>query len=184
MTRYIIPVLLILISGGIALFYIDGEYKRIQTIRAEQVVINEDITRADKVDDDLAALRQEFESFPSGATERLAVMLPEKVDNVKLLVDLEGIASKHGLFLKGPEVSISENKRDENTGVRVPEEQPATVRFVVTGPYRVFREFLRDIERSLVIHDMSVVGFSGDDAPRGVEPVYNFQVEVYTYFIK
>lgn len=184
MTRYIIPIFLMLISGGIAIFFVDGAYQDILALRTEQKAVEEDIARADKVDQDLARLRSEFESFPSGATDRLAVMLPGDVDKVKLLIDLEGVADRHGLFLRGPDVTISDAKNKSDNGVHVAETRTALLRFGVTAPYDVYREFLLDLERSLSIRDLTAVSLASGETPKGARPVYNFQIEAYTYFIK
>lgn len=130
-------------------------------------------------------LNDKYKRLSEEQRERLEKMVPQKVDNIRLIIDLNDIAYKFGFVLKG----IQANTASANTNIQVSPSQPGmistptletvTVTFGVTAPYQQFINFMQELERSLRIFD--VTGLSVTSADSGI---YEWKVELKTYWLK
>jgi hypothetical protein len=105
------------------------------------------------------------------------------VDNVRLIIDISGIAARHGLVASGITTSA-----DTPSGVPAAA-APVTsgvnglskvkVSFSVTTSYAGFISFLEDLERSLRILDVTNIIL----APTANSGVYTYSVALNTYWL-
>jgi len=117
--------------------------------------------------------------------ERLHKLLPDHVDNVRLILDLDTLASKHGLALQNVAISGAETKEpgaEEVIGPVTSEHGEITIGFATTGTYERFVTFLTDLEKSLRIVD--VIELKISPASTLGEPTYNFNITLRTYWLK
>ena len=180
MNRYIFPVLLVLFAVGLYLFEIDPMLTDVKQIEAETLNINDNITKAHDASTRLAELSQKLDAFPSGALDRLTHIAPDTLDPLLYLIKMNRIAELHGLTLRNAQVS------DAGAPKSGAPYHAHEMTFSVQAPYKVFREFLRDLERSLELHDISNVGFSvSEGAPGAGKPnpalIANPELTVFTY---
>ncbi len=103
-------------------------------------------------------------------------LLPDSIDNVKLIIDINQIASNNGMTIKN--ISI---KGNDNSAIG-PDSRPygiATLGFSVSGPYETFQKFLAALETSFRIIDVTSLSFSAGDKNQ-----YDFNLEVKSYWLK
>ena len=96
---------------------------------------------------------------------RLTTLLPDSVDNVVLILDLNALAARSGLQLSNIDVMRSENPL--NTGV-LPVAGVSPVGSIdlslsAVGTYDAFRAFLTGVERSARLLDVSDLVVRGSD---------------------
>ena len=184
MNRYIIPILLVILSASVYVFVIDAIYSDIQIQQRKEAELAGYLADAKTAHEKLSQIEDNYKKFPSGATQSLLTMLPDKVDPVKYIIDVDTVAQLHGLTVKSPQTSID----DVGFGSKSTERyRKNTLAFTVSAPYSVFYDFLRDMESSLALRDFSDVSFStqkGAFEGKSVSPeraVYDYQVTIISY---
>ncbi len=165
-----------------------AELKSIQAVNNEyQVALNNSA--------DLVRIRDEvlrsFNEISEADRARLNKIVPDTVDNVRLIIDVkDDIAVKHNLFLKNIKTTSPEAPATREVPGAVPGAGTvttqqgdkfgvATLSFSVTASYEKFMAFLRDLESSLRIMDISKLTISPND-----KGTYEFNVELKTYWLK
>ena len=187
MNRYITPLIIVTIALSVYVLFINERYKDIQQqlvkVQELEVFLADAKTAREKIDE--IALR--YQSFPLDADNRLNVLLPDKIDSVKLIVDVESVAKRHGLILTSPSVT---------GGAPVPNSSDKYIKhnisFKVSSTYPNFRQFIGDLEKSLALRDFSNVSFistvTAENKNTGnVEPeftVFDYQVELTSYSLR
>jgi len=120
-------------------------------------------------------------------------MLPDNVDNVRLVLDMDGIASRYGIRIQNVAIEEQNAKGDGsgtvlNGGASTGRPyQDLTLRFEVVSTYDQFVLLLRDLESSLRIVDLvtlSVNSRSGSVVTGDTsEPLYTFGISLRTYWL-
>ncbi|MEK7063728.1 MAG: type 4a pilus biogenesis protein PilO [Patescibacteria group bacterium] len=176
----IIPIICIVIAGGLFYWYIDPTYAEVRELRAEEATLNQALDRALELQETRDQLLSRYNTFAQLDLERLEKLLPDHVDNVRLVLDLDGIAVKYGMRVRN--VTIEDpNKNKKPTDVVGPAEsryESMVISFSVTGNYDTFRQFMLDLERSLRIVDLESLTFSAAE-----NDLYDFSVSLRTYWL-
>ncbi|MEK7095330.1 MAG: hypothetical protein AAB917_01590 [Patescibacteria group bacterium] len=187
MNKNISAIILIILAAGIYFTFTKtkiAELKEIQNVNKEYQAALDNADRLTKRRDEI--LKQDIEISVED-NDRLDKLLPDNVDNVRLIIDVkDNIAARHGLFLKGIRTNsptdILQNDV-QNTGSEnlLPSEYgTVTLSFGVTTSYKTFIDFMKDLESSLRIMDISKLTIGAGDNPN----LYDFSVEVKTYWLK
>ncbi|MES3030895.1 MAG: hypothetical protein V4697_00600 [Patescibacteria group bacterium] len=187
MNRNLTPIILIALSAGIYFTFTQGkieEFKEVQVVNAGYQQALDNSEKLIKVRD--AVLKSYNEIAPEDR-ERLNKLLPDNVDNVRLIIDVNGVAARHGLPLKNiktnasPSNSSSNTVASKNTGkINVPSTyDTVSLSFNVTTNYETFITFLRDLEASLRIMDITKITLDTDESGN-----YDYGVELKTYWLK
>ena len=179
---------LVCLAGAVALFflYTKPTYDGLQAKKAQITQYDLALDKAAELQRLKQSLLSRYNSFDPNDIERLHKLLPDHVDNVRLVLDLDTLATTHGLALQNVVISAVETGDAQTKGnVIGPSDdthQAITLKFATTGTYPKFVEFLTDLERSLRIVDvidlkMAASGGTG-------EPQYRFDVVLRTYWLK
>lgn len=186
MNRNFTAVVLIGLAIGLYFTYTN---KQIDQIKATSSV-NDGYISALSSAKELIRLREQvnndWKKVSSDDQQRLAKMIPDTVDNIRLVIDLNSIAVKNGFSLKNIRASASSDSK-KDTGVRTsnsnriatPTLDTVTVSFSATAPYGQFINFLKDLELSLRIMDLTHLTLSASDTG-----TYDFGVELKTYWLR
>jgi Tfp pilus assembly protein PilO len=120
------------------------------------------------------------EILPADLT-KLEKLLPDNIDNIKLIIDMNNIADKHGLILKGAKLDTTKASTDTGKlGADNNKYGTIGITFSVNSSYENFQSFLADLEKSLrlvEITDLSVTGNNNSN-------LYDFSVGLKTYWLK
>lgn len=192
MNRNATALILIVLAIGIYFTFSRARITELQSIRAVNKEYQEAIdnsARLLKVRDDVL---QAYNSISEGDKERLNKIVPDNVDNVRLIIDVkDDIAARHGLSLKNIKTSSPAATEAPKVapagaqGTQVGQVSNAgkygvvTLSFAVTSSYEAFVNFLKDLESSLRILDISKLTLNTNDAG-----TYDFVVELKTYWVK
>ena len=108
-------------------------------------------------------------------------MLPDAVDNVGLIIDMQNIAANRGMLLKGARVTEGGAVGDAAQGLGPDASKYGTITmtFVVNTTYENFSVFLKDLESSLRLLDVTSLSFSSTKEGR-----YDYSVTLQTYWLK
>ena len=110
--------------------------------------------------------------------ERLEKLLPDHIDSVRLIIDVNNIASQHGMTLKNINLLDSMTEQAGSSLALGPQEarfKAVGLKFSVGGSYDKFRSFMRDLEQSLRLVDVRSISFIAD------EDDYDYSVTISTY---
>jgi hypothetical protein len=197
--KNITSIALIIVSISIFFFFIDPQYKEVKKLRAEIVTNQDIINRANKLDSKEEELTQKYNQISPEEKKSLEKLLPDTVDNVRLIIDINNIAEKFGIVIRDVNVTTrdsasSETKKvvnqksnfdgvlEDNSIKYVDTSKIGIISFsfTVSAKYEVFLEFLRSLEASLRLVDIRNMEIS-----RGGEGVfYDYRVTFDTYWLK
>jgi len=182
MSRTIFSTVLILLAVAAFFTFVDPTYKEIKILSEENSQFDEALNRSKELQAVRDGLLSRYNTFSTESIDRIDKLLPDNVDNVRLILDLDSIASKHGMLIKN--VSISDNdSSNENTNI-ITQDSPIgeiDLSFKVTSPYADFKRFISDLEQSLRIVDIKRLSFR----PRSESAeLFDFDVSIRTYWLK
>lgn len=133
-------------------------------------------------------------AIPQDKLERLKTFLPDGVNNVQIILDLNSLAARSRVTLSNFNIVGSPDTAGGETPGSVAEPQTATSGFGLaseqaidsleitvsaTGTYEAFRTFLDGIERSLRLLD--VVSVSVNDSDTGI---YTYDMTIRLYWLR
>ncbi|MCX6820043.1 MAG: hypothetical protein NT019_02025 [Candidatus Adlerbacteria bacterium] len=182
MKRIILPVFLFAAALGLFVLYTNPAYQTIKNLSVQNASYDDALTKSAELHslrDRLLATRA---SFSNDNVIKLSHVLPDNVDNIRLIIDINNIAARHGLALSTVElgsVSDSDQKRSAlavgSSGAAVGSVQ---VGFSVAAKYDDFLVFLQDLEHSLRIVDIDKISFNTGPGDLNV-----YSVDIRTYWL-
>ncbi len=182
MFRILFPVVLIAAAIGIFYFFTDPTYQEIKELSLEQESYNDALDNSKKLQAVRDQLLAKYNSFPATSIDRLEKMVPNNVDNVRLVLEIDRMAAKYGMAIKNIKLDSDAGRNEERDLIGKSDKPYGTVslEFLIDGPYQNFISFISDLEKSLRIVDIVGVSFfSRDDSL-----VSQFNVKIKTYWLK
>lgn len=153
MTRTILPLILIAAAIGLFVAYINPTYKADQALAAERSSYEQALSTAKELRAQRDKLLAKRGTFSSDDIQKVERMLPDTVDNIRLIIDINNIAARHGLSLKNVQLGevSSGSQKASATSVGSSGDPVGSVQlgFTVSAKYDDFRAFLADLEHSL-----------------------------------
>ncbi len=186
--NFIFPIILIIISGGLFYIQIDPTYKQIKEDSQQAEEYNSIISKTTEIRKIREEQRSKLNSITSSDRTKLEKILPDHIDNIQLILDIQQIAYKYSMPSIS-DVSIVENNNSENGKGIVAEGDElydsVGFSFSVISNYSAFKNFIKDLDKSLRIMDIQSISFSKLNLGQGESlDVYKFNVEVRTYWSK
>lgn len=186
MTRAIVTLFCLAAAGALFILYTKPAYEGVQGIRDQITEYNLALDKAAELQRLKQSLLSRYNSFNPADVDRLHKLLPDHVDNVRLVLDLDTLASKHGLALQNVVISGPKDATAEaeiaTIGPTVQRYDSVAIQFATTGNYDRFVQFLTDLEKSLRVVD--IVDLSMNAAGAGGDQVYRFDITLNTYWLK
>lgn len=132
-----------------------------------------------------AKLEAARNKIPQTDLDRVDAFLPDGVNNVQLILDLNALAGRTGMVLSnfGTDASVNGSTDSGSGGVsafataRNPVDS-LTLTVTGTGTYDAFRAFLAGVEQSL--RPLDVTSLSVNDSPTGI---YTYQMTFTFYWL-
>ncbi len=178
---------IIFIGVSVALFFIftDPAYKEVKTLREKNAQYQDVLDKSDELLRQRKTLQDKYNSFSEADVLKLKKLLPDTVDNVRLIIDIDEIAKRYGLTIKN--VRLDESKaskggaKDATATITAGESRFGVIPmgFSVSADYNTFLSFLEDLEGSLRIVDVTNISLKP-----GANNIYSFDVSLKTYWLK
>ena len=204
MNRNVTATILIALAVGIYATFTRGVWNDVTSIQAVNSQYSSALNSAEK----LIAVRDQvlksYNNISANDRDRVDQMIPNTVDNIRLIIDLNSVALRHGFSLKGitatngtgssasPQASPSNPSSPGGApysgigsaaasplSISVPTLDTVNVSFSVTAPYQQFISFMQDLEASLRVMDMTHLSVSANDTG-----TYDFTVQLTTYWLR
>ena len=163
MAKLILAIIMFIGAGALIFVYVSPTYTEAGKIKAESEIYQQALEKATEVQELKRGLLAKLNDFSGANVERLEKMLPDHIDNIHLVLDLDGMATARGLSLSA--VSIQREggavKEKKDAGVALAgavleqrKYQSVVLEFSVVATYADMLAFMRDIERSLRLVDL------------------------------
>ncbi len=203
--KTILSIILLLAAALLFFFFTKPKIAELKSQQVEVQRLDAAIANAKKLDSRIENLTKVKNSISQADREKMRVMLPDNVENVKLIIDFDkmlqamvqerGTAARYradgqaGLIsIENPRITQAVGDAQLNTTVDASKLGVANVSFSVSLTYSDFMEFLNRIEHSKRIMDIESIEFSSPDVSGAVngavDPVYNISISLKTYWLR
>lgn len=187
MNRNITALILVILAVGIYFTYTSGQITVLKSIQAENNQYLSAINNAEKLIKLRDSVLNQYNAISDEDKARLDKLVPDNIDNVRLIIDISGIAARHGITAAGIKTSADTSISASTPKQTAPNQimssggglSTVTVTFNVTTTYVNFITFLQDLERSLRILDVTSITLSASD-----NGIYTYGVTLNTYWLK
>ena len=190
MTKAILSVLFI--GGAVLTFvlYVSPTYDDVQNNRAAVERFDEALAKTREIQQLKNDLLSRYNLFAGSNLDRLQKMLPDHVDNVRLVLDMDSIASQYGIRIQNVSVQQQLDARAGSSGTVLNggdtqnrPYQSLILQFEVVATYDEFVLLLRDLESSLRIVDLVSLSVRPRASTTTTDPIYTFGVSLRTYWL-
>ena len=184
----ITPLILIIISIGTFFMYIDPNYRGTNLsngVRSIQDLQKEDSEYQTALDNTTAlkakrdALVATMEKMSPDDLVKLSQLLPDNIDNIKLIIDMNQIAKDHALTLKNIKLDTGAKTDSTKLGQDSGKSGMVGLSFSVSATYDNFQNFLKDLQKSMRLVEITDLSVSGNDTG-----IYDYSVGMKTYWLK
>ncbi len=204
MNRNITATILIVLAAGIYFTVTKGILADAKAVQEVNTQYSSAIDGADQLIKVRDQVLKNYNNLSQDDRDRLNKMLPNTVDNIRLIIDLNSVALKHGFSLRNIKATASTgtqkggavpsvvapvmpaNPMQMNSAanaraniIATPILDTVTVSFGVSAPYLQFISLMQDLEANLRIMDLTHLTMSANDTD-----TYDFSVEFKTYWMR
>lgn len=199
---------ILLIAAALLFFFFTKP--KISQLKQQQIEVQRyeaALHNAKKLDARIEELTLAQNSISPADREKMKVMLPDNVENVKLIIDfdkiLQAMVEERGTLaryrgtegqgvnkkvsIENPKIVQAPGVAQVNSSIDSTKLGVATLSFTVSLTYADFLEFLRRIEFSKRIMDIESIDFSAPaptGGPSDTDPVYDFNISLKTYWLR
>jgi Tfp pilus assembly protein PilO len=191
MIRYIFALIGVIIAGAIFFWYTKPTYDSVQGVKAESAQYDAALAKAAELQQLKQTLLTRYNSFNPTDLDRVLKLLPDHVDNVALILDLDNLAARYQMPIENVDVSTpastgsTDNGGIATIGASGQKYDSVTIRFATRGTYTDFLALLNDLEMSLRVVDLVQLSLTptGPDERTG-ELTYSYELTLRTYWLK
>ncbi|OHB15292.1 MAG: hypothetical protein A2431_01550 [Candidatus Zambryskibacteria bacterium RIFOXYC1_FULL_39_10] len=126
-------------------------------------------------------LLTKYNKISSEDKKYIETVLPDSLDFVKLISQIDAVGSKYGLSVDKTSFRQTDSAQGETVSEAGPQKpyQSAIISFSFNGSYSQFNSFMNDLGQSLRILDIKSLKLTGAD-----NGVYSYNVEFEVYWLK
>lgn len=189
--KNIMAFVLMIVSAGVFYVYIGPTYQEIQSQLAVKSKYDGALNDSQKILGLRSELLDKYNSFSPTDIKKLEILLPSYVDNIRLIIELDGIASAKGARLKnvifpdginGGSLAQPNTQTGETLEVSRPSNVgTAPIGFTVVSTYENYQMFLKSLSESLRLIDVTEVSFA---PPSDGSNLFEFKTAINTYYFK
>jgi len=179
----------IFIALAITLFFtvIDPQYEEVQRFSKEKEDNKVMLELAGELQRKRDQLQAAFNNISNDERRELEKLLPDTVDNVRLILDINNIAETYGILIRNIDVTREGDqtqRRSQTTTNTVDTTGTVgtiTLKFSFDAPYETFINFMRDLEEALRIVDIRALEIN---TGREAGIFYNYAITLDTYWLR
>ncbi|MEK7175443.1 MAG: hypothetical protein AAB693_01410 [Patescibacteria group bacterium] len=197
MFKFILPIIFIGISITGFFLYTDPMYKKVLELRAQTASYEEALKNSKELAKKRDELTGKKNLISDANLDKLSKFLPETIDNIRLILELEKIAAPYNFFIKDIKYyTVDKNSNQvfqdkSNYGLNATgksDYETWGLDFSVDGSYKDFLNFVNDLENNLRILDITSIGFSShinfDKNKINNKEIYKYSLKIKTYRLK
>jgi Tfp pilus assembly protein PilO len=165
MNRALLPLILIIIAVAGFFMWINPHYENVKLLTAQLGDSNNALAKVQELESVKASLVDKENSFKQDDLTKLQKLLPDNVDNIRLFLDIQGIASRYGTSIQN--ISVADQGQKTTATQAIGPSGKAygqmTLSFSVTTTYENLSSFLKDLEDSLRLVEINSLSFTADN---------------------
>ena len=170
MTRILITLLLLIAAIGLFIGYTNPTYQNIKDLQTQEQQYNNALTQSSQVRavrDQLLARRN---TFAASDVQKLTELLPDNIDNIRLIIDINDIAARYHLQVNNVSLNTAAGGAAAvgSVGGSTAPVGSVALTFTVAATYANFIPFLQDLEHSLRVLDIQNIKFN--TTPSATQP--------------
>lgn len=190
MRKLIYPIIFLALSVFGFFWYLQPTYADIQNLQEEIGEYDDTLSQVDQLQSELNDELEKRDAITNDQLARLDRLLPETVDTVRFLIELDQIAAQHGMSVNdvsfsGAPTRFGGSGGNNGNGGEVASYNSLEASFSVSGPYADVQNFMRDIERSSRLLDITNFSLTTDPGGSNEESLqvgsneYQFTLRTY-----
>ena len=202
MNRNLTSLILIALGVGLYFTFTSGLLADAQDIRTVNLQYASALNNAATLITARDQVLKQFNSISPSDQNRLDKMLPSSVDNIRLVIDLNNVALRHGFSLNSIKASAQDNtgtggkngpgalpapapapgslvSSSAGSNISTPTLSTIAISFGASATYDQFISFMQDLEADLRLMDITHLSVTAHD-----NGVYDFQVQMQTYWLR
>jgi len=166
--RFLLPLILVAASIGLFVMYTNPTYQNTSTgikgLQTQEKAYDDALNKSQELKRVRDQLLSKYNTFTPEEKEKLEDFLPDNVDNIRLVIDINNVASRHNLAVKNLQIGDTQSGKSTRNTAAVGASGSAVgsvdLGFTVSSDYDHFLAFLSDLEHSLRLVDVEKIGFS------------------------
>jgi Tfp pilus assembly protein PilO len=195
------PIILIGIAASLFFMFTNPIYNDISILKTTLASYNEALDNSKALENERDKLTAKYNAINPDDLTKLQKLLPENVDNIRLILEIEQIALPYGMALKNVQYDSTDTTNAGTNaagaiagGVAAKPNSSKDygtldLEFSTSGSYDNFINFTKDLENNLRIVDISSIAFSSDTVtnlnPKVASPeIYKYDFKIKTYWLK
>lgn len=190
MIKLILSVAALSVASAIFFMYTQPTYDGVKQIKQQIREYDQALDKAAELQQLKQSFLSRYNAFNPTDIAHLQKMLPDHVDNVRLVLDLDNLAGRHGMALQNVVISNPVSDTGDGSvlgtiGAARQKFDSLTLRFSTSATYNSFVQFLEELESSLRVTDLVALNLVPDTSASDTsEPKYRFDITIRTYWLK
>jgi len=206
MTKIILSFIFVGISIFLIFGYVKPTFDDAEAIKSNTTQYDKALNKAKEIQELKRSLLSRYNLFAGSNLGKLEKLLPDHVDNVRLVLDIDGIASARGIRISSVKAQRDENADTDaqiagavgfgSAATAAQAYQTLILEFNTVATYADFKLFLQDLEHSLRLVDLVNLDVSPAQRPKAplvteneeeelaLPEIYKFKVGIKTYWLK
>ena len=99
MVKLLIPIISIIVALALYFFFIQDTLERVAELKIESAQFDETLKSAQELENTIERLTRESENIQTSDLDKLEILLPDHIDSVRFIYDLNTIAEIHNKTL-------------------------------------------------------------------------------------
>jgi Tfp pilus assembly protein PilO len=184
---------LLFISVSVVLFFvfIRPQYQELQATQEQVTFAKSNLETASNLTKSRDELIAKYGSISKTDLDNLKILLPDSVDNIRLIIQVNSLATKNGLSL----LRSVDYQSNQDSAATDPNQNPDaqkqalgefTISFQTTGQYKNFLAFVSDLEQNLRLVDVVKVEITptAQGVQQNAASSLSYKVTLKTYWLK
>ena len=186
MSRIILPVIFVALAVASFFMLTKPIYGKISELKNQNLSYNSALGNSKALEGERDKLTQKYNSISQENLDRLAKLLPENVDNIRLILEIEKIASPYSMVLKDVKYDAEKSAATGATKENAPKKEYGVwnLQFSTFGTYPNFVNFVKDLEKNLRLVDITGIQFSSGEGTSALPDIYKYTFNIRTYWLK
>ena len=195
--RNIFALIGLIMAGVIYFTYTQPAYSEAKLLKEDIAQYNLALDKATELKKLKEALLSRYNTFPPEAKDRLHKLLPDHVDNVRLILDIDSLASKFNMAIQNVTIESASDESEAGASASAAGGASAissitagkqkydslTLKFSTHASYATFVSFLEALQSSLRIVDVVSLSLAPDSGA-SQERLYRIDITIRTYWLK
>lgn len=176
--------------------FVNPMYEELNMLKSKASAYDQALTNSKALENERDKLTKKYNSISTDNLDKLNKLLPDNVDNIRLILEIEKVAAPYGMVLKDVKYDSAKPTTDKN-GATLGGDTSKTgnkdygswdLEFTTEGSYNNFLNFIRDLENNLRIVDIYAIQFASDTAlgsnKSPLTQSYKYGFRIKTYWMK